>query len=206
MKRESPAAFMQFEDHRMVCRHRIRDARVAMAISLKLERSRFGLSLLAIKQNEPAAEAAGINTLTWKLRAIMVIGGDRGGHRRFLCGGAVDRDATERVRHAHLGAGAHRDVVRWRGDRVGAGRWFGDPDSACRIAARRAWRQDSGHPGRGVRHRDRARHSARTGRHRSPPTRGVAATAWRACRKFPCNGGLGRRHQPPRRQVTRIAR
>jgi ABC-type branched-subunit amino acid transport system ATPase component len=37
-----------------------------------VERSRFGMSLLAIKQNEPAAEAAGIDTMLWKMRAIMV--------------------------------------------------------------------------------------------------------------------------------------
>jgi ABC-type branched-subunit amino acid transport system ATPase component len=45
---------------------------VCMIISLHLERSRFGMSLLAIKQNEPAAEAAGINALSWKMRAMML--------------------------------------------------------------------------------------------------------------------------------------
>jgi branched-chain amino acid transport system permease protein len=39
-----------------------------------VERSRFGMALLAIKQNEAAAEAAGINTLAWKLRAIALSG------------------------------------------------------------------------------------------------------------------------------------
>ncbi len=39
-----------------------------------VERSRFGMSLLAIKQNEPAAEAAGIDTLRWKMQAIMLSG------------------------------------------------------------------------------------------------------------------------------------
>jgi ABC-type branched-subunit amino acid transport system ATPase component len=39
-----------------------------------IERSRFGMALLAIKQNEAAAEAAGINTLAWKLRAITLSG------------------------------------------------------------------------------------------------------------------------------------
>ncbi len=47
---------------------------VALLVSLAVERSRFGLSLLAIKQNEPAAEAAGIDTLAWKMRAIVVSG------------------------------------------------------------------------------------------------------------------------------------
>jgi branched-chain amino acid transport system permease protein len=39
-----------------------------------IERSRFGMALLAIKQNEAAAEAAGIDTLRWKLKAITVSG------------------------------------------------------------------------------------------------------------------------------------
>src|SRR4029450_10419871 len=33
-----------------------------------------GMALLAIKQNEAAAEAAGINTLAWKLRAVTLSG------------------------------------------------------------------------------------------------------------------------------------
>ncbi len=74
MKRESPAAFMQFKDYRWYVGIALAMLVAAMAISLKIERSRFGLSLLAIKQNEPAAEAAGINTLAWKMRAIMVSG------------------------------------------------------------------------------------------------------------------------------------
>jgi ABC-type branched-subunit amino acid transport system ATPase component/ABC-type branched-subunit amino acid transport system permease subunit len=74
MKRESPEAFMQFKDHRWYVGIALTMLVIAMAISLKIERSRFGLSLLAIKQNEPAAEAAGINTLAWKMRAIMVSG------------------------------------------------------------------------------------------------------------------------------------
>jgi branched-chain amino acid transport system permease protein len=39
-----------------------------------IEKSRFGMALLAIKQNEAAAEAAGIDTLAWKLRAITLSG------------------------------------------------------------------------------------------------------------------------------------
>src|SRR5437899_8239816 len=74
MKRESPAAFMQFQDYRWYVVIALVMLVIAMAIALKIERSRFGLSLLAIKQNEPAAEAAGINTRTWKMRALMVSG------------------------------------------------------------------------------------------------------------------------------------
>jgi ABC-type branched-subunit amino acid transport system ATPase component len=44
----------------------------AIAINVRIERSRFGLSLLAIKQNELAAQAAGINPFAWKLKALVV--------------------------------------------------------------------------------------------------------------------------------------
>ncbi len=74
MKRASPAAFMQFKDYRWYVVIALVMLVIAMAIALKIERSRFGLALLAIKQNEPAAEAAGINTRTWKIRALMVSG------------------------------------------------------------------------------------------------------------------------------------
>ena len=74
MKREAPAAYMQFADHRVYVALALALLVVAMLVSLKMERSRFGLALTAIKQNEAAAEAAGIETLAWKLKAIMVSG------------------------------------------------------------------------------------------------------------------------------------
>src|SRR5205823_9360741 len=43
-------------------------------ISLKVDNSRFDMSLLSIKQNEPAAEAAGIDTWRWKMLALMLSG------------------------------------------------------------------------------------------------------------------------------------
>ena len=45
-----------------------------MLLSRRVERSRFGMALISIKQNEAAAEAAGIDTLAWKLRAITLSG------------------------------------------------------------------------------------------------------------------------------------
>jgi ABC-type branched-subunit amino acid transport system ATPase component/ABC-type branched-subunit amino acid transport system permease subunit len=74
MKREAPAFFMQFSDYRVYIALAVGLMVAALLISLAIERSRFGLSLLAIKQNEPAAEAAGIDTLAWKMRAIMLSG------------------------------------------------------------------------------------------------------------------------------------
>ena len=50
------------------------DDRDRPADRASVERSRFGMALIAIKQNEAAAEAAGINTLAWKLRAITLSG------------------------------------------------------------------------------------------------------------------------------------
>jgi branched-chain amino acid transport system permease protein len=74
MKRESPALYMQFDDQRAYVLLALALLVGAAWISLRVERSRFGMSLLAIKQNEPAAEAAGIDSLRWKLRAITLSG------------------------------------------------------------------------------------------------------------------------------------
>ena len=74
MKREAPAFYMQFSDYRVYIALAVGLLAVSLLISLAIERSRFGMSLVAIKQNEPAAEAAGIDTLAWKMRAIMLSG------------------------------------------------------------------------------------------------------------------------------------
>jgi ABC-type branched-subunit amino acid transport system ATPase component/ABC-type branched-subunit amino acid transport system permease subunit len=74
MKRESAAAYMQFSDHRAYVLIALAMLIAAMLVSLRIERSRFGLSLTAIKQNEWAAEASGIDALRWKMKAIMVSG------------------------------------------------------------------------------------------------------------------------------------
>jgi ABC-type branched-subunit amino acid transport system ATPase component/ABC-type branched-subunit amino acid transport system permease subunit len=74
MKRESPAAYMQFSDHRVYVLIALAMLVAALLVALRIERSRFGLSLTAIKQNEWAAEASGIDALRWKLKAIMVSG------------------------------------------------------------------------------------------------------------------------------------
>ena len=74
MRRESPVAYMQFADGRVYVFIALAFALAAMLLTRKVERSRFGLSLLAIKQDEVAAEAAGISTLEWKLKAIALSG------------------------------------------------------------------------------------------------------------------------------------
>jgi ABC-type branched-subunit amino acid transport system ATPase component/ABC-type branched-subunit amino acid transport system permease subunit len=74
MRRDAPAAYMQFADNRVYTLIALAMMLAALLVSLRIERSRFGMSLLAIKQNEIAAEAAGIDTFSWKLKAIVVSG------------------------------------------------------------------------------------------------------------------------------------
>ena len=74
LKRENAAAFMQFADQKAYIVISLGLLVVAMAVCFWIKHSRFGLSLNAIKQNEAAAEASGIDALRWKLLAIMVSG------------------------------------------------------------------------------------------------------------------------------------
>ena len=72
MKRENAAAYMQFNDQRVYMVISMAMMVACMIVSLHVERSRFGRSLLAIKQNLPAAEAAGINATRWRMYAMML--------------------------------------------------------------------------------------------------------------------------------------
>ncbi len=74
MKRDAPAAYMQFADQRVYVFLALALLSAAMIVTRLVERSRFGRSLLAIKQDETAAEASGIDTLRWKLKAITLSG------------------------------------------------------------------------------------------------------------------------------------
>ena len=68
MKRESPAAYMQFADQRWYVLIASALLAIALVTNIVMARSRFGLTLLAIKQNEAAAMASGIDPRVWKLR------------------------------------------------------------------------------------------------------------------------------------------
>jgi len=74
MMRENPAAYMQFEDHRVYIFIALAMLMGVMLLTRWIERTRFGMALLSIKQNEAAAEAAGIDTYRWKLKAITLSG------------------------------------------------------------------------------------------------------------------------------------
>ncbi len=75
MKREQPAAWMQFSDPRVHALLGLGLMVLALLASLAIERSRFGRALRAIKQNEAAAEAAGIDTWRWKMPAMVLSAG-----------------------------------------------------------------------------------------------------------------------------------
>ena len=74
MQREHAFAYMQFEDHRIYVWLALSLMIGAMLLTGLIERSRFGMSLVAIREDEAAAEAAGIRTLAWKLKAITLSG------------------------------------------------------------------------------------------------------------------------------------
>ncbi|MFG3595203.1 ATP-binding cassette domain-containing protein [Bradyrhizobium sp. RDI18] len=74
IKRDNPIAYMQFADPRLYTLLALAMMLATILLTRVIEKSRFGMALLAIKQNEAAAEAAGINTLAWKLRAITLSG------------------------------------------------------------------------------------------------------------------------------------
>ncbi len=74
MQREHAVAYMQFEDHRIYVWLALALMIGAMVLTGLVERSRFGMSLVAIREDEAAAEAAGIRTLAWKLKAITLSG------------------------------------------------------------------------------------------------------------------------------------
>ncbi|UZE49268.1 branched-chain amino acid ABC transporter ATP-binding protein/permease [Rhodopseudomonas sp. P2A-2r] len=74
IKRDNPFAYMQFSDPRVYTFVALAMLLCIVAITRAVEHSRFGMALLAIKQNEAAAEAAGIDTLSWKLRSIALSG------------------------------------------------------------------------------------------------------------------------------------
>jgi branched-chain amino acid transport system permease protein len=74
MHREHPVFYLQFADPRYFTLVAVFLLVVSVITCILVENSRFGLALLAIRQNELAAEAAGIDARTWKMRALMVSG------------------------------------------------------------------------------------------------------------------------------------
>lgn len=74
MVRENSWMYMQFSSQYTYIIVSTVLVATAVYVSGRIHASRFGLSLTAIKQNEAAAEGAGVDAAAWKLRAIMVSG------------------------------------------------------------------------------------------------------------------------------------
>ncbi len=72
MNREAPLLYMQFENPFYYVLLGLLLLLITLVITTLISHSRLGMSLLAIKLNEEAAEAVGINTLYWKLVAITI--------------------------------------------------------------------------------------------------------------------------------------
>ncbi len=74
IRRDDPVGFMQFTDGRINTLIGVALMTIILLITLVVERSRFGLAMLSIKQNELAAEAAGINTFRIKMIGFVATG------------------------------------------------------------------------------------------------------------------------------------
>ena len=165
MKRENPAAYMQFNDQRVYMVISMVVMVACMIVSLHVERSRFGRSLLAIKQNLPAAEAAGINATRWRMYAMMLSAA-----MAAAAGGiyaVILLVVTPQTVFGALTSAQALIVTLFGGvgDFLGAGDRLGDPDPARRNAARRTRPHPSGHPGRGLRPCDHRHHPGGARRH-----------------------------------------
>jgi branched-chain amino acid transport system permease protein len=74
MHRENPAAYLEFTNPKLYTVVSVGLLILGVFVCMLVENSRFGLALLAIRQNELAAEAAGINARLWKMRALVTSG------------------------------------------------------------------------------------------------------------------------------------
>jgi len=74
MRRQAPIAFMQFEETHVLPLLSLALLVIAMLVTRWVERSPLRLALLAIKQDEAAAAASGIDTWATKLKAMVMSG------------------------------------------------------------------------------------------------------------------------------------
>jgi ABC-type branched-subunit amino acid transport system ATPase component/ABC-type branched-subunit amino acid transport system permease subunit len=74
MHRRHPVLYLQFIDPRFYTLIALALLTVAMLVSIWAENARFGLALMAIRQNELAAEASGIDARRWKMRGLVASG------------------------------------------------------------------------------------------------------------------------------------
>ena len=153
IKRDNPLAYMQFSDPRLYTLLALGMLSASMLLTRAVERSRFGMALLAIKQNEAAAEAAGINALAWKLRAIALSGAIAGAVGAFYA--VVLLVVTPQSVFGMLVSAQALTVAMFGGVGTVWGPVIGAAIliPARRNSQRRTGRAISRHPGRHLRHR-----------------------------------------------------
>ncbi len=74
MHREHPIYYLEFSDQRFYTLVAVALLAAGLLVCMLVENSRFGLALTAIRQNELAAEAAGIDARRWKMRVLVTSG------------------------------------------------------------------------------------------------------------------------------------
>ncbi len=74
MHREHPIYYLEFADQRFYTLVAVALLAAGLLVCMLVENSRFGLALMAIRQNELAAEAAGIDAWRWKMRVLVTSG------------------------------------------------------------------------------------------------------------------------------------
>lgn len=74
MHRAHPVWFLQFKDPHFYTYLAVGLLVFGMIVCMLVENSRFGLALLAVRRNELAAEAAGMDSWRWKMRALVISG------------------------------------------------------------------------------------------------------------------------------------
>lgn len=159
MMRDNPAGFMQFKDPFWYTFFATILLLVGVAVSLVIENSRFGLALFAIRQNELAAEAAGLNARAWKMRSLIVSGMMAAAAGGLYAPVLLVVTPEFGVRPDRFGA-ARRDIaVRRRGLGLGPGYWRRHSGAAIGNVAGRAGIGAAGDPGGGVRDRDHRHHA-----------------------------------------------
>ena len=148
---------------------------VSLLLVRLIEQSRFGAWLVAVRENEDAARALGIDIFRVKLAAMTLVGRHHGGGRLLLRAVFPVRRCRHRLRPVDFGRGAARADHRRHRHRVrAAARRAGGADARRAHQARHRrcagarsrdlWRRAD--PGRGVRaarHRGSVRRSAAAG-------------------------------------------
>ena len=157
MHREHPAAFLEFLDTRLYTVVAMGLLAAGVVVCVLVENSRFGLALLAIRQNELAAEAAGINARQWKMRALITSGAIAAAAGGLYACVLLVVTPDFGLRSAGIGAARGGHIVRRRCVDLGSGdrrRGAGAFGGIAERAARQCTARDSGRRVRRRHHRD----------------------------------------------------